>query len=139
MKKLFILLISSAFLSADGIVESGSFYSESLDEERNYTIYLPNEYYDDLESYFYLFSIWNDKNECLSWDETLEWANILDLATPKVFYRGVYDEKVLKEVKNTGYLRCLLNIRGNNFTDSDQFSLKRKSISTPFDFDNILG
>jgi len=50
-----------------------------------------------------------------------------------------FDEKVLKEVKNTGYLRCLLNIRGNNFTDSDQFSLKRKSISTPFDFDNILG
>ena len=40
MKKLFILLISSAFLSADGIVESGSFYSESLDENRNYTIYL---------------------------------------------------------------------------------------------------
>jgi len=34
-----------------GIVETGSFYSESLDEERNYTIYLPNEYYDDLESY----------------------------------------------------------------------------------------
>ena len=51
MKKLFILLISSAFLSADGIVESGSFYSESLDENRNYTIYLPEGYYESNEEY----------------------------------------------------------------------------------------
>tara|TARA_B100000029_G_scaffold514455_1_gene617354 strand:+ start:2088 stop:3248 length:1161 start_codon:yes stop_codon:yes gene_type:complete len=47
----FILLIISIAIGFGGIVETGSFYSESLDEERNYTIYLPNEYYDDLESY----------------------------------------------------------------------------------------
>jgi hypothetical protein len=63
--------------------------------------------YDDLESYFYLFSIWNDKNECLSWDETLEWANIIDLATPKEFYRGVYNEDILKDIaKNIDTATC---------------------------------
>ena len=51
MKKLFILLISCAFLSADGIVENGSFYSESLDENRNYTIYLPEGYYESNAEY----------------------------------------------------------------------------------------
>jgi ATP-dependent RNA circularization protein (DNA/RNA ligase family) len=54
--------------------------------------------YEDLVSFFYLFSIWNDKNMCLSWDETLDWADILDLATPKVFYRGVWDEDKLREL-----------------------------------------
>jgi ATP-dependent RNA circularization protein (DNA/RNA ligase family) len=54
--------------------------------------------YEDLVSFFYLFSIWNEKNMCLSWDETLDWADILDLATPKVFYRGVWDEERLREL-----------------------------------------
>ena len=54
--------------------------------------------YDKLESFFYLFSIWDDKNNCLSWDDMTEWANILDLALPTVFYRNVFDEKKLKEI-----------------------------------------
>lgn len=36
--------------------------------------------YDNLESYFQVFSIWNDKNECLSWKDTIEWANLLGLS-----------------------------------------------------------
>lgn len=54
--------------------------------------------YKNLDSFFYLFSIWNEKNECLSWDDMIEWANLLDLATPKVLYRGVFDENKLKEI-----------------------------------------
>lgn len=33
--------------------------------------------YKDLSSYFALFSIWNENNECLSWDETKEYADTL--------------------------------------------------------------
>lgn len=36
-------------------------------------------YYAGLESYFNLFSIWNERNECLSWEETMIWAGLLDL------------------------------------------------------------
>lgn len=85
--------------------------------------------YDNLESYFYLFSIWNDKNECLSWDETLEWAEILDLATPKVFYRGIYDEKVLKELAESidtdiceGYV--IRTIEGFHYDDASKHIAK---------------
>lgn len=44
-----------------------------------------------LESYFLAFSIWNEKNMCLDWDETLEWFGLLGLKTPTIFYDGIYD------------------------------------------------
>jgi hypothetical protein len=30
--------------------------------------------YSNLESYFLVFSIWNEQNVCLSWDDTIEWC-----------------------------------------------------------------
>ncbi|MGG1661039.1 RNA ligase family protein [Brevibacillus sp. NRS-1366] len=53
-------------------------------------------YYEDLTSYFYVFSIWNEKNECLPWDETNEWAALLGLEVAPVLYRGIWDEKTIK-------------------------------------------
>ena len=50
MMKYILLFICTGFLFSDGIVETGSFYSESLGENRNYTIYLPEGYYEsDME------------------------------------------------------------------------------------------
>ncbi len=49
-------------------------------------------YYETLPSYYLLFSIWDQRNICLSWDETLEWAELLGLETPAVLYRGVWDQ-----------------------------------------------
>lgn len=47
--------------------------------------------YDELESFFYGFSIWNERNCCLSWDETLEWFALLGIKPVPVLYRGVFD------------------------------------------------
>jgi hypothetical protein len=33
--------------------------------------------YEELVSYFYLFSVWNDLNMCLAWDDVPEWAELL--------------------------------------------------------------
>jgi len=49
--------------------------------------------YDNLESFFYIFSIWNEKNECLSWDETTEWAQLLNIPTVPLIYMGKWDGK----------------------------------------------
>ncbi len=54
--------------------------------------------YKNLESYFYLFSIWNERNVCLSWDETLEYAELLGLKTVPVLYRGLWDEEKIKKL-----------------------------------------
>lgn len=56
--------------------------------------------YDNLESYFYGFSIWNDKNECLPWDETLEWFQLLGIQPVPVIYDGIWDEKSVRELWN---------------------------------------
>lgn len=51
-----------------------------------------------LPSYFLLFSIWDERNNCLSWDQTLEWAERLDLKTPAVLYRGQWDQSWFDEI-----------------------------------------
>jgi hypothetical protein len=35
--------------------------------------------YDDLKSYFYCFSIWDDTNYCLSWKDTVEFCELLGI------------------------------------------------------------
>jgi hypothetical protein len=65
--------------------------------------------YKDLPSYFMMFSMWIE-NKCLSWDETVEYANILELDVVPVIYDGIYDrEKIEAEFKkyektNEGYV-----------------------------------
>ncbi|MGE7695473.1 RNA ligase family protein [Lysinibacillus sp. NPDC094177] len=54
-------------------------------------------YYNELTSYFYLFSIWNEKNICLSWDETVDYAAELGIETVPVLYRGIFDEEKIKK------------------------------------------
>ena len=54
--------------------------------------------YDSLESYFYLFSIWDENNESLAWDEVLEWADMLGLSVAPEFYRGIWDENEAREI-----------------------------------------
>ena len=52
--------------------------------------------YTDLDSYFTGFSIWDDKNHRLDWDEMLEWFNLLNVVPPTELYRGIFDEKKIK-------------------------------------------
>ncbi len=48
--------------------------------------------YDNLPSYFFMFSIWDEHNRCLGWDESLEWAELIGLEVPRTRYRGTWDE-----------------------------------------------
>lgn len=52
--------------------------------------------YDSLESYFYVFSIWN-QHTCLSWDDTVLYAEVLGLPLVRVIYDGIYDEAVIRK------------------------------------------
>jgi len=52
-------------------------------------------FYDNLETYFYGFSMWKDTS-CLSWDETLEWFSLLNITPVPVLYDGIYDENLIK-------------------------------------------
>lgn len=53
-------------------------------------------HYRHLPGYLVLLSIWNERNECLSWEETVEWAALLELPTAPVLYDGPFDEALLR-------------------------------------------
>lgn len=55
-------------------------------------------HYDDLPSYFMGFSIWNDRNVCLSWDETLEWFNLLGITPVPQVARLPFNEKTIRSL-----------------------------------------
>lgn len=58
-------------------------------------------HYDGLPSYFLGFSIWNERNECLSWPETLLWFELLGITPVDTLApAGIeFSEEVLKAVE----------------------------------------
>lgn len=46
--------------------------------------------YEDLPTYFLGFSVWNERNVCQSWDDTLEWFALLGITPVPVLYDGLY-------------------------------------------------
>ncbi len=49
--------------------------------------------YDRLKSYLQVFSIWNEHNACLSWDETLFWCELLGLEPVPVLDKFVWTKE----------------------------------------------
>ena len=56
--------------------------------------------YDNLKSYLYGFGVWNERNICLSWDDAIEWFELLGMESVPVLYRGAYDEEKIKRLWN---------------------------------------
>ncbi|MFJ9567397.1 RNA ligase family protein [Streptomyces fuscichromogenes] len=55
--------------------------------------------YDDLESYFYGFSVWDGQGRCLDWDRTVVFLRGLGVPVPRVLWRGVFDERALRALR----------------------------------------
>jgi hypothetical protein len=67
--------------------------------------------YEELPTYFMVFSVWNDKNRCLSWVDTLDICEMLGLQTVPLLQVGPYNEAELRKLadsidttKNEGYV-----------------------------------
>ncbi len=54
--------------------------------------------YQQLTSYFYGFSLWDEQNQCLSWADTLEWFALLSINSPPVLYQGIWDEATIRAI-----------------------------------------
>jgi hypothetical protein len=52
--------------------------------------------YDDLDSYFLGFSVWDDRNVCLDWSATKAYLKDWGITPVRELYRGVYDETLIK-------------------------------------------
>ena len=92
--------------------------------------------YDSLESYFFMFSIWNGANEALSWSETREWADLLGLAVVPVLYEGAWDAKRVRALRldtarQEGYVvRLAERFAFDSFTDSLAKWVRRGHVQT---------
>jgi hypothetical protein len=69
--------------------------------------------YTDLPSYFLGFSIWDESNWCLSWDDTLTWFERLGIRPVQVLFDGLWEdfykdkefmEYVVKDHDKEGYV-----------------------------------
>lgn len=61
--------------------------------------------YDDLRSYFMVFSIW-ERDRCLSWSETRDWAQLLGLNTVPILFVGKVEspaQKTIQEIVNLDF------------------------------------
>lgn len=56
--------------------------------------------YDNLESFFLGFSVWNERNECLSWPETLLWFDLLGVTPVHTLAYGKFSMEMLKWVES---------------------------------------
>lgn len=80
-------------------------------------------FYDNLTTYFYVFGIVNEAGQFLSWEEMKEFATLLGLETVPVLWRGIWDEKQVKD--------CF---PGNNvFSEKQEGYVVRMTKSFPYD------
>ena len=69
-------------------------------------------HYHHLKDFFYVFSIWDEKNEALSWDDTLDYCDILGLHTVPVFHTGISCEGLVQEAFDKYRLTCPDTVEG---------------------------
>jgi len=53
--------------------------------------------YRDLPGPFLAFSLWDEHNRCLPWDETVEWCQLLEVPCVPVLWRGPFSAEAAKE------------------------------------------
>jgi len=63
-----------------------------------HSIHYTKEAGNPLKTYFYMFSIWNEKNMCLDWNETKEWSMLLDMELVPILYEGIWDINIINDL-----------------------------------------
>lgn len=84
--------------------------------------------YSSLPSYFLTFSIWIG-NTCLSWAETEEWCQLLDLTLVPVLYKGTFDKEVIKALYQDNRTPDLMEGYVVRLADSFQYGDFSKSLA----------
>jgi hypothetical protein len=79
-------------------------------------------HYQNLEDYFLVFSIWNERNECLSWDETKVYAELLGLKTVPVLYDGIWDINTINDLYDEYKINNTDEVEGYVVRVADSFS-----------------
>ena len=85
-----------------------------------------------------VFNIWDENNDCLSWDDTLTWCELLGLQHVPIIFRGIFDESMLIKlgesidtVKNEGFvIRLASSFSYKDFQTSTAKWVREKHVKT---------
>lgn len=55
-------------------------------------------HYTNLEDFFLCFSVWDEENNCIGWDETVLFCDKLELKTVPQLYVGMYNRQTIEDV-----------------------------------------
>jgi hypothetical protein len=122
-------LDSKNHISRDWIKNKAKEFQYSL--PKNFRVCGENLYakhsikYSNLESYFYVFSIW-DNDLCLTWDETVQWCEINSIPHVPVLYKGIFDLNILTNLFTPKYNGDEMEgfvVRNSTFFFYDEFEL----------------
>lgn len=99
-------------------------------------------HYENLESYFLGFSIFDDRNMCLSWKETLTWFNYFEIEPVRELYRGPFDEEAIKQhwdaVGKEGYVvRTDGEFHYDNFSENVGKYVRKNHVKTDKHWSNM--
>jgi hypothetical protein len=94
--------------------------------------------YDSLDTYFMVFSIWDENNMCLSWKDTVDFCDMLGLQTVNVIDYIDFDETHLKNLANSidtsvceGYvIRNVESFHYDDFTENIGKWVRPKHVTT---------
>ena len=56
--------------------------------------------YNELESYFYVFSIWDSENCCYSWADTTQWCRDYGVSIVPELWSGIFDMRAITTIAN---------------------------------------
>jgi hypothetical protein len=82
-------------------------------------------HYQNLESYFYGYMVFDDDNKCLSWNDTKEFFKEWNITPVPVVYSGVWDIEAVKK---------LTNMRNHNKDEMEGYVVR---LADSFDFDDF--
>lgn len=94
--------------------------------------------YNNLQSYFYGFSIWDSSNMALSWSDTVEYFEMLGVCPVPVLYEGAWDEVAIRNLvkdmdleKTEGYVvRLADSFHYDNFSASVAKFVRKGHVQT---------
>jgi hypothetical protein len=94
--------------------------------------------YDELPSYFMAFSIWDESNICLSWDDTVQYCVLLGIEPVPVIYDDVWNQdncmklhKTLNSEKDEGFVvRLADSFHYDNFGTSVAKYVRKGHVQT---------
>jgi hypothetical protein len=69
-------------------------------------------HYTNLNSYFYVYSVWDENNCMLSWDETVEWCSLLGLEHVPVIYKGLWDKNTVHMIYEDYKIKTVDEVEG---------------------------